>query len=177
MPDLDLSYHIDPDSLREIPNRPEDMRQAVADYRAEADQYIDQPARRIAALGMAGTLARITGDLALARTLLTEAVALAEQHSLAREAFVQRIRLAHVYQWAGEFSVSTPMFEALLTAPQPGYEDFVLQHAGKNAFDRGDYPQALDYFRRALALREAKGQPDLIDSTRTAIAAAQRRMG
>lgn len=173
---MDVSYTIHPDTLREIPNDPEAMRYALVHYQHKANQIALDIHEQIEAMGMAGSLARILGELDLACTLLTHAVDMAETHRLNRMAFVNRIRLAHTYQWMQKFDQSTAMFNALLKSPIEGYHDFLLQHAGKNAYDQGDYSQALTHFREALSQREHKGNMELIESTRTAIRAVERRL-
>jgi len=53
--------------------------------------------------------------------------------------------------------------------------DFALQHLGKIRFDEGAYAEAQACLGEALALRERKGNPELIASTRQAINAVYRR--
>jgi hypothetical protein len=45
----------------------------------------------------------------------------------------------------------------------------VYQHAGKCAYDFGDWAAAIAHFREALRLREALGDPESIESTRHAL--------
>ncbi len=172
---LNTSYSINPETLREEPNNPNDMRRMMEYHRAQALQPELEVIWKIRELGAAGSFARILNELTLAEQLLVEAVALCEANDHPRELFINRIRLAHVYQGMGNFETSTSMFDDLLAQPLPLFEDFLLQHAGKNAFDMGNYEGALSYFTEALALREAKGLADLIASTQMAIAAARQR--
>lgn len=51
-----------------------------------------------------------------------------------------------------------------------GYRDFTHQHAAKNLFDQGDYAGALAQLQAAAALRRQRGNPELIASTKHAIA-------
>lgn len=172
---LDTSYTINPETLREEPNNADDMRRMMEYHQAQAALPELEVTTKIRQLGMAGAFARILNEMVLAEHLLAEAVALCETNDYQRELFINRIRLAHVYQWMGDFETSTGMFDDLLAQPLSLFEDFLLQHAGKNAFDMGNYEQALTYFMEALVLRKAKGQADLIASTQMAIAAVHQR--
>jgi tetratricopeptide (TPR) repeat protein len=172
---MDISYTIDPETLREIPNYPDQMRQALIEYQHKADQSTLDFQTRIEAMGLVGTLARILGELIIAHRYLTQAIEYAESYNAPKYVFINRIRLAHTYQWMGDYTTSTEMFKRLLEAPLEGYQDFLLQHAGKNAFDEGDYVQAILFFQQALKVRLEKGNPELIASTQMAIRAAEKR--
>lgn len=174
--DFDVSYTINPHSLREEANNPAEIQQAIALHVEKAATLDHDPLLKIRHLGMAGSLARIVHALDLAEDYLTEAVRLSEQSEHPLHKFINQIRLANVYQWQGRFDLSTALFEALLEAPLSEYEDFLLQHAGKNAFDQGAYDQALSYFQQALKIREDKGSEELIQSTEMALAETKRRL-
>lgn len=172
----DGSYTIDPDTLREIPNNPDEMRELLQHHRQQAEDDAIDLIERTQSAGLAGTYARILRELDLAVKLFTGAITLADAADNDRLGYINRIRLAHAYQWQGEFEKSNAIFTKLLANPMQSYEDFVLQHAGKNAFDQQDYELALDYFQKALVLREANGNDELINSTKLAITATKRRL-
>ena len=171
-----IAYMIDPQTLREIPEDPDAMRRALAYYLNAAEQEAADTLIHIKSLGMAGSIARILEELELSESLLRSAIQLAEENGHSSLAFVNRIRLAHTLQWQKEFAVSTALFAELLATVMDGYHDFVLQHAGKNAFDMGDYARARNLFRDALRLRQQMGKADLIESTQIAIQAVERRL-
>jgi tetratricopeptide (TPR) repeat protein len=52
------------------------------------------------------------------------------------------------------------------------YEDFALQHLGKTLLDAGKVTEGRACLDRALALRQRKGDAELIGSTRLALARA-----
>ena len=60
------------------------------------------------------------------------------------------------------------------TLEQDPRQPTVLGLLGVNAFDKGDYEQAIDHWRRAIANIE---DPDTVDSLREGIRVAQERMG
>lgn len=169
----DTFYTINPETLRDKPDNMADMRHTMTYYRAQATRTGIEPLSRIHAPGTAGSCARLLNELTTASDLHTKTVRPAEAENHERAAFVNRIRLAQVYQWPGDFGTSTGMFDTLLAQPLPQYEDFLLQHAGKNAFDMGNYSRALTYFEQALAIRKANARTDLIASTKMAVAAAR----
>ena len=177
---FDVSYHFD-DQLRDVPNAPGEMAQAVAwlqDQLAHADL---PPRRRMQMAGQLGVYARMLGDFPAAHAALDEALGLADSLNDAGARLANEIRLAHVYQWERDFAASDARFAAVLArvAADPAlarYRDFACQHAGKNCFDQGRYAEARDFFQAALAIRMDQGDPALIHSTQLALAAVARRL-
>jgi len=93
---------------------------------------------------------------------------------------VTQLRFAQLLQFAGQLAESESLLANLVARcrGEPSLHpllDFALQHLGKVLFDQGEYGRALDRFREAMALREAKGDRELIASTQLAIAAATAR--
>lgn len=74
----------------------------------------------------------------------------------------------------GRQAEATAEFErCLASAADAGVHTHVeYQHAGKCAYDFGDWTTALTHFREALRLREALGDPELTESSRLALDAA-----
>lgn len=173
---FDISYRINPQTLREEANNADDIRRAMHHHHQQAMRPNLEPLLKIHELGMTGNFARLVHEFALAEECLTEAVMLCETYHHQRYLFINRIRLATVYQWMGNFEASTALFDELLKNPIAGLEDFVLQHAGKNAFEMLQYEKALGYFQSALKIRMAKGVDELINSTQLAIAETNRRL-
>lgn len=173
-------YHFD-DDLRDVPDQPDDLRRALP-WLAEAAADPTRADRDRARLyGMLGVYARMLHEYATAHAALAQALRLAEQLADSRLQLVNRIRLAHVYQWQGAFEQSNALFAAALAdcTADPAlaaYLDFAHQHAGKNAFDQGRYAEAAQHFERALALRLQRGDPALIASTEHALTVTRRRL-
>jgi tetratricopeptide (TPR) repeat protein len=176
----DISIHFGED-LREIPNNPEQMRHAVSFLREQLRESGMTPAERARTLGLLGSLCRMLGDYDDAGIWLTEALSLSEECGNIGAAVTNRIRLAHLAQWRGDFEESTSAFTELTVICRSTPEllsrlDFALQHAGKNLFDQGRHQEALPLFEEALALRERKGDAELIASTRYALGVVIERM-
>lgn len=179
-PSFDLSYYFDA-ALREVPSAPAEMQQAIHYLRDQLDQPTLEDARRLQLLGRIGVYARILGDYTTAAEMLRAAIGLSEQLGNHRAQLVNELRLAHVHQWRGEYTLSNALFPALIARckQQPAlddYLDFAYQHAGKNAFDQGRYDEALAYFEQAHVLRQQKHDPELLASTDAAIAATCARI-
>jgi Flp pilus assembly protein TadD len=51
----------------------------------------------------------------------------------------------------------------------PDRVDFALQHYGKHLIDAGRIDEAVACLREALRLRQTKGDPALVESTRNAL--------
>src|SRR5215471_16931495 len=133
-------------------------------------------------------------DLAQGARCASEAAllfVLLEHHDVARELFdfalarqpaservydrtVTELRHAQLLQLAGQLAESEALFADLVARcrGEPTLHpllDFALQHLGKVLFDQEEYERALARFQEALALREAKGDRELIASTQLAV--------
>ncbi|MBV9786744.1 MAG: hypothetical protein JOZ51_01110 [Chloroflexi bacterium] len=173
--DVSVSYD---ERGHDIANRPAEMRQAIQWLSEQLTRADLEPRQRAQAYGMCGVWARVLHDFDAAHTFLQRALDLAQQLNDPRLLFVNRIRLAHVYQWQRQFDRSNALFADLLATSrdQPGLAaqlDFLYQHAGKNALDQQQYDRAEQYFTQALHLRRLKADPALIESTEQALAALQ----
>jgi tetratricopeptide (TPR) repeat protein len=171
---FNIAFSFD-DRLREIPSDREEVERAIAWIEGELATMEDQPAQRVALLGLRGVYRRILGEYRSAESDLVEAVMIAEALGIESLVTVMRLRLAHVYQWMEEFGRSTAMFdreiERCKTLPELlPFLDFACQHAGKNLFDQGDLDGARRHFEAALEIRNRKGDRKLIDSTEAALA-------
>jgi tetratricopeptide (TPR) repeat protein len=177
---FDTSFSFD-ESLHEVPTSPAEMQQAIRYLTQRLATIPEQSQQAITMLGMIGSYARIVRDFIQAEHALGQAIEQSAQCDDPTLHFINQLRLAHVYQWQGQYTRSTPFFEALLQRCQhdprlAAYRDFAYQHAGKNRFDQGDYHGALDYFLHALALREDKGDVALLESTRYAVMVTQQKL-
>ena len=177
-PPFNIAYRFD-DNLRELPEDRNDVQRAIAWWRARLSQA--DSVQRVALLGYIGGYSRMLSALDEAEATLTEAVALADQLGDARSALVNRIRLAHVYQWQRDFVRSNARFAEILQRCEDEpkaefYLDFALQHAGKNQYDQNHLEAAQSLFERALVLRRAKGNTEFIASTEQALLRVHQRL-
>src|SRR5690606_24362032 len=128
-----------------------------------------------------GGCARMLGKLAEAERALATALALAVELEDERLQVANRLRLAHVYHWQRNFEradrLLADLIELCKREPELAvYLDFAYQHAGKCKFDQEQYTAAQRFFTRALAIRQQKGDLDLIASTQHALDTTRRRM-
>lgn len=174
----DLSYRFD-EALREVAASPADMHRAIHVLQGQLDQPALETRQGLQILGRIGIYARILHDFTTAEQVLREAIALGEQADNPIATLVNELRLAHVYQWRGQYNLSNQMFMILIARceQQPAladYLDFIYQHAGKNAFDQGLYADALAYFEQAWTLRRQKQNQGLLASTNFALSIVRR---
>lgn len=130
-------------------------------------------------LRQTGTAARMLGDLATADRELTQALELSGNTEPART--LARVRLAEVHRQAGRRDLAAEMFDAAERAADgfsPQAAAVIHQHAGKFAFDAGDYPRALATFEIALCLRRRieDPSPELVASSEFAVRVARDRL-
>ncbi|MBH0775180.1 tetratricopeptide repeat protein [Nocardia sp. NEAU-351] len=82
------------------------------------------------------------------------------------------INLGDVYQYRGEFATATLLYRRAVDAARavaPDALSFAVQHLGKALAEQGDPDAARETLGEALRLRVAEGDPELIESTRTAL--------
>jgi tetratricopeptide (TPR) repeat protein len=185
---FDVSFHFD-ERLREIPNAPDEMQRAVDFLLAQVNEAKINLHQQLYFYGLIGVYARILGDFPLTHNALTTAmpkavrfatIALSEELEDELLKAVNQLRLAHLYQWQQQYTLSDRLFRELLVrcVSNPNLEpylDFVFQHAGKSKFDQGRYATAQKYFQWALAIRLIKGDPSLIESTQFALKITRRQ--
>jgi tetratricopeptide (TPR) repeat protein len=195
-------YRTDPETLHEVILNPEELsRWLDARLLAAVPAEPDAERRHRTDIGVA---ARALRRLDVAESQLAAALELALRHGSPAHAVLARVRYAHVLQWQGRFDEATAEFQRCLASAADAGDraHFVHQHAGKCAYDLGDWTIAVTHFREALRLREALqlqlaqqprealrprgtlqprealrpqealGDPELIESTRLALDAA-----
>lgn len=177
---FNMEYHFD-EHLHDVPDSSLEMTQGVRFLKQQlATRHANDP-DRLSILGLLGVYARMLGDLDAAEHYLTEAVALAAESDARRAQTANRVRLAHVHQWQGDFERADELYEDIIrecesSADLDGYLDFACQHYGKSLFDQGRYAEAQALFQRALDLRAQSGNEDLVESTRLAMQAVRARL-
>lgn len=133
----------------------------------------------LAALGAMADAYRLLGRLDEAVSHGERAVAIAREVERPKFLASNLIRLATALQYRNEHAAAEPLFEEAqrIAATVGVLEDFALQHHGKSLAEQGRWAEAIACFERALALREAKTDADLIASTREALEEARARAG
>jgi tetratricopeptide (TPR) repeat protein len=172
------AYTIDPETLREVFDDPEQARGRVQQLRAEVRDALDE-IDELRARGELVAALRVLGELDDALAEGQRAVDRADMVGNGAQQHTARLRLAHVQQWRGNFAESNMIYTELLgVAAQfgPVIEAFTHQHAGKNDYDQGHWADARDHFARALELRTQLELPEA-ESSRLALAAAVRHLG
>lgn len=168
---------------------PQDF-QSMSDYCKNAALWLDLELNRseseidvtliVKLLGRLAGFYKITKQYNLALEYIKKALSLIEKHNLGIQQFVvQSLRHADILRYQKNFSEAQKLFKDLVVNCQKekvvqGYLDFVFQHLGKLYFDLTDYKSALDYFEKALVLRNKKQDQELIDSTVFAIQETQK---
>jgi len=176
------AWRIDPETLRDVPDDPASLDVSIAALRARLAAPGLAPEEELGLRARLGGEARLAGRLDLAVDVLDAAVELADRHGTPRQRLLARVRLAHAHQWRRDWAESDALFARCLADAEtaPDVDDraraFVLQHAGKNHFDQGRWPEAAELFARALALRQGAGDEALAESSRQALDAARGRL-
>jgi len=162
---------IDDGAVREAIARGE---AALAGARAAGDD-----ARMRWLLAYLGEARRIAGDLDAAEADVREALRLSREAADARGVAGNLIRLGEVLRCRDRFVEAEAALREALTSMELGveaiYRDFALQHLGKTLLDAGRIAEAKAVLQEALAVRERRGVPSLIASTREALARAEGR--
>jgi tetratricopeptide (TPR) repeat protein len=166
------AYRIDPETLRAVPADPKAMRRLVAALQRAAGGDASEGARR---LGEAGLFAGMLGDLTEAEGSLQRPLELAPA-SESQLRFALRMRRAMIWQWQSRHLEADREFVWLLQEASPQQRSFVLQHSGKSLFEQRRYQEAHAVLTAALALREARGEPDLVQSTRLVLTRVERAL-
>jgi tetratricopeptide (TPR) repeat protein len=165
--------------LRRLTRSDERLRDVAADPPA-VEAALAAGRKRLAA---GGDRSRLLGYVGIALRLLGrhgEAIA-TQRASLdaaadSRSALVARIRLGEALRCADRLDEAERELRAALDEAegQPLLRDFALQHLGKTLVDAGRADDALPLLAEALVLREAKGDGELVASTRAALERARR---
>lgn len=148
----------------------EDLEEARTSKDREAELHV---------LGPLGENYRLLGQLDPATRYSEAALALARELDRPKAIVSNLLRLATAYQYQNRHEEAEPLFEeAVARARQEGFmEDYALQHHGKSLAEQGRWDSAIACFERALALRTAKGDAGLIESTTEALEEARVRAG
>lgn len=180
-PPYDVSYHFDA-NLRDVPNAPNEMQRALEWLQMRLDECpLDATRDRVELGGLLGVYTRTLNQCERAIAALHEALQLCHPLNDSRLEVKLTIRLAHALQWDGQYAEADAHFAQTITRCEAdtslaNYLDFALQHAGKSKFDQGDYAVALNFFEQALALRQKRGNVELIESSQLAAYTTRQRL-
>jgi tetratricopeptide (TPR) repeat protein len=171
--------------LRQVPIDAENLEAAVnaATTRLTRIEAAGSSQVALDLLGYVGNGLRILGRLDQAVMHLERAVALARRLNRPKAEVANLIRLGEAHRNADDYAAAEPCFRAALDRIRDerddlrAYENFALQHLGKCLIDAGRAVEAISCLERALALRHAKGDADLIASTEVALAQARDAAG
>ena len=164
-------YHFDAHTQREILRDPNEAAEWVDHL--EAQGLVGQP-MQVVWLRILGRLdeAEELGWRVLGRSGGPGSRTDALDAPLPLSAVSAAIRLAHVLQWQGEFSLACALHEqalAAIEAVEPMSEDsayadylrpFAYQHLARCYFDEGKYQKALEAAQRSFELRVNAGVPE-----------------
>jgi tetratricopeptide (TPR) repeat protein len=180
LPDLERLSRYDDRQRQEPADRPAvEGAAAIAAARLDTAQESGNPEAVLSLLGYPGNARRLLGRTDEAAALLERAVDTARELGNVRALVANLIRLGEALRYGGQLEAAERHYRAALElvraepAALAGYEDFALQHLGKCRLEQGDAARAIACFEQALALRHAKGAPDLIASTEAALKLAR----
>jgi len=154
------------------------LRMAPTD-RPALEALLDDLRGRLSGATDAGTASAIQRRLGVGLVALgqfDEAVSTLE-HVVAsapdpRAEVAARVNLGDAFRYADRMTPAEQQYRAarmLAGESVPDLVHFTLQHLGKHLVDAGQYDEARSCLRAALELREAIGDPALIESTRAAL--------
>lgn len=170
---FNLDFYFD-ENLREVPISKNEMIKGIEFLKKQQSRFRNNERELGKIYGLIGVYSRIINEMEESKKYLRLAIDASECINNHRSLFVNKLRLAHTYQWEKDFQQSNEIFEKLIKEVEmgneyEGYLDFVYQHYAKNLFDQEDYHLAINYFHKALNIRFQKGQRELIESTKFAI--------
>ncbi|WP_285732965.1 tetratricopeptide repeat protein [Kitasatospora phosalacinea] len=121
----------------------------------------------------------VLGNHDEARAFLRRALELAVADGDARAVVATGVNSGDAHRYAGDLPAADACYRSALDTARsacPELLDFALQHFGKHLAERGDLLGARAHLREALRLRDAKGDAELIGSTRDALDLVESRL-
>ncbi|QSB13176.1 sulfotransferase [Natronosporangium hydrolyticum] len=125
----------------------------------------------VSTLRQAGIGLVVLGEFDRAEQVLTDALTRAEAAEAAGEPWPRiavRINLGDAYRYRGALAPAEAQYQdavRLARAHRPDRVDFALQHLGKCRLDQRRFNAAAQCLREALALRQQRGDPELVASS------------
>ncbi|SEN11475.1 tetratricopeptide repeat protein [Lihuaxuella thermophila] len=163
--------------LREIPRDEEKLKDAITQAEAFLARAKTLEMGDFSVLiflhGYLGNAWRVMGETERAIRHLLKALEIARAKGEKGGVIRSLIRLGEAYKYHGQHETGLRCFaeaEALAESDEFSmYRDFICQHRGKCLMEMGRMEEALSELQRALMMRRAKGDAELIRSTEEAI--------
>ncbi|WP_316568947.1 tetratricopeptide repeat protein [Neobacillus sp. YIM B06451] len=167
-------------NLWEVPVSQTEMEQGVQFLKKQLAGLATSEAEQASIYGLVGVYSRILRKFEESKSNLQVAIELNRKANNKKGLFVNELRLAHTYQWEGNFHQANKLFTKLIDEAEKSdilevYLDFIYQHQGRNLFDQKNYWMAEDFFKKALHIRNTKGNEELLISTRHALSVCAER--
>ncbi|MGV9264964.1 tetratricopeptide repeat protein [Kitasatospora sp. NPDC003701] len=162
------------DNLRMVPTDRNELTTAVGRLHEELRALPEEtdPARTRVLTRWIGIGQLCLGHHEEARTALRQSLDLAEALGNTPAVIATGLNLADSHRYAGDVQGADALYRSALDTARrrhPELVDFALQHTGKHLMERGDLADARTRLQEALRLRVAKGDTELIGSTRAAL--------
>ncbi|MFJ9446327.1 tetratricopeptide repeat protein [Kitasatospora sp. NPDC101235] len=120
------------------------------------------------------------GDPDEARVFLRQALDLATASGSAGAVIATQLNLGDAYRYGGDVETADAFYRSALGAARSQRSDlvdFALQHLGKHLMEQGDLASARTCLREAQQLRTAKGDPEPVKSTQSALERVEGLLG
>jgi len=161
--------------LREAPKSYDEMKKGIAFLKTKIEETEDE--LELASMySLIGGYSRILLELDESEKYLNLSLEIYEKQQFKIQAFAVKIRLATTYLWKEQFTKADAFFISAIKICEKShnekikdYLDFVLQHYGKSKFEQKCYNEANELFIRAMEMRAAKGNIELMESTQQAL--------
>ncbi|MGM8215425.1 tetratricopeptide repeat protein [Bacillaceae bacterium W0354] len=166
-----IVYFDQNDFLREKANDHQVLKKIILELEDQFSQEINKDERYFLS-GMLGNLYRVYEKPEKAIDYLNISYQLAKEENIMSKKIVTLIRMGEAYKYKGEHVKALSLFNNALQKSydyEPSYLDFAYQHKGKCLMELGHLEEAMEVFQGALAIRKAKGDEQLIQSTNEAI--------
>lgn len=152
--------------LREQTSRPDVVREWIG----QAEELLDDVGLedRYFLLSVLGYCYRVLNEMDMSIAYFTQCFDLVRDRPTRQ--MITFIRLGEAYKYKHEHQKALTHFDmarGILSAHRiKGYEDFLCQHQAKCLIEMGEVKMAKKLLLQALQLRESKGDPALISSTK-----------
>ncbi|WP_239088748.1 WG repeat-containing protein, partial [Micromonospora gifhornensis] len=167
-------WGLDPESLREVVDDPEELRTVRERLTDKLASALDNRSRA-RLLSLRAVASRVLGDLDDALDDGRMALTYAEATGELRRVALAQARLAHVLRWRGDFTEADRLFAEANSAELPDRLRAALhEHAARSCYDQGRLMEACHHFERALDLR-GEGDAELLARVRIGLDAVAAR--
>ncbi len=170
------------DNLRMVPTDRNELTAAVGQLHEELRALPEEtnPARTRVLTRWIGIGQMSLGNHEEALTLLQQSLDLAAAIGNAHAVVATGLNLGDAHRYAGDRRTADALYRSALNTARsqhPELVDFALQHTGKHLMELGDLAGAQAHLQEALRLRIAKGDAELVESTKAALARVELLIG